>query len=394
MATPYVVNVDDASRPLATDPIDQGQEEIRAIKNKLNTLPGSPSYASTYNSYRNLLINGDFLINQRVKSGNLVTGDFPADRWKHLKSGAGVLSSALAAFLPDQQSAECIFTATTASGALGATDFYTLSQTVEGYNIRGAKFGVASAKTLTLSFWVKASKTGNLPVALRNGATNRSYVTIVPITVANTYEFKTVTVPGDVTGTWAVDNTAGLIVSFCLAAGTSFNAASSGAWTAGNFVSLASGTNFLSAISDTVSIAGVQLEIGSVATVFENIPIEASIYRCQRYYEKSAAPSVSPTATFTWNTSLNYQPGTFQSSNTNAVSYNNICGFFRVIKRAAPAFTVSDSLGNSGVVSYYNAGANNGLTPSSSGADESSFGLVTSAGVQILICRWAANAEL
>ena len=97
-----------------------------------------------------------------------------------------------------------------------------LTQTIEGFNIADLGWGTANARSVTISFWVKASITGTYTVAFRNSALNRSYRATYTINAANTWEYKTVTVAGDTTGTWLTDNGAGIRVGFTLGAGSDF----------------------------------------------------------------------------------------------------------------------------------------------------------------------------
>jgi hypothetical protein len=45
------------------------------------------------------------------------------------------------------------------------------------------------------------------------------------ISVANTWEYKTVTIPGDTSGTWDTDNTAGMTITFGMGTGSTYTQA-------------------------------------------------------------------------------------------------------------------------------------------------------------------------
>ena len=92
-------------------------------------------------------------------------------------------------------------------------------QKIEGFNTAHLNYGTADAQTATVSFWVKASVTGTYPVALTNNDFTRSFVTTYTISSANTWEKKTVTIAGDTSGTWNVDNLTGINVMFSLDTG-------------------------------------------------------------------------------------------------------------------------------------------------------------------------------
>jgi hypothetical protein len=78
-------------------------------------------------------------------------------------------------------------------------------QRIEGYNIADLAWGTANAKTVTISFWVKSSLTGTFGGAFKNNASNRDYPFTYTISSANTWEQKSITLPGDTTGTWVTN---------------------------------------------------------------------------------------------------------------------------------------------------------------------------------------------
>jgi hypothetical protein len=182
---------------------------------------------------------------------------------------------------------------TTTAGTPAATDFSYFGQYIEGFNVADFAFGTASATTVTISFWVKSSLTGTFGGAIRNGSNNRSYPFSFSINVVNTWEFKTVTVPGDVTGVWGKDNSYGLTLVFDTGSGAN-NKGTAGAWNSTANIGVTGGTNLVATAGATINITGLQLEKGSTATSFDYRPFGAELVLCERYFEKSFNYETAP----------------------------------------------------------------------------------------------------
>jgi hypothetical protein len=233
--------------------------------------------------FRNRLINSDMRIDQR-NAGATVNTDlaFPLDRWKAFRNGgAATFTSQRSTVAPDNATNSLLYTVGTGA-APGASDYSGLSHTIEGFNIADLGWGTASAKPVTMSFKVRSSVTGSFGVSFRNSASNRSYIASFTIAAANTWETKTITVPGDTTGTWLTDNGAGLVVLFDLGVGSTFSD-TAGSWLAANKFGLTGGTKLIATSGATFHVTEVQLEAGSVATPFERRPYGTELQLCQRY---------------------------------------------------------------------------------------------------------------
>ena len=135
---------------------------------------------------------------------------------------------------------------------------------------------------MTLSVWVRSSLTGTFGGALQNEANTRSYPFSFTVNSANTWEYKTVTIPGDTIGTWETNNGSGIKVRFNLGAGSSKSGAA-GAWAGADYRSSTGATSVVGTSGATFYITGVQLEAGSVATPFERRPYGTELALCQRY---------------------------------------------------------------------------------------------------------------
>jgi hypothetical protein len=246
--------------------------------------------AATGFGFKNRLINSDMRIDQR-NAGASVTGTtaFPVDRFAIRISGggSGVITAQRSTTVPDGQGFvnSLLLQATTVDTSIAAAEAYWLQQKIEGFNTADFGFGAASASTVTLSFWVRSSVTGTFSTVLQNSAGNRSYVSEYTISSADTWEKKTITVTGDTSGTWLVDNGNGLSVFFCLAVGSTYQQTANSWGTTAFATGSPNQVNFMNTLNSTFYITGVQLEKGSTATSFDYRPYGTELDLCQRYYQ-------------------------------------------------------------------------------------------------------------
>ena len=242
---------------------------------------------------RNRIINGDMRIDAR-NAGAAVTvntaGIFSVDRWANIAraTGGGVYSAQQVSDSPTGFNNSLKLTVTTADTSLGTSDYYFSWQKIEGYNTADLMFGTANAKTVTLSFWVKSSITGQFSAFLINSAESYSQPFAYTISAADTWEFKTITFTGATAGTWiGSTNGTGLIVGFGLANGTSLQG-TSGSWGATYYYGSTGDVNWMATIGNTFQYTGVQLEVGSVATPFQRRQYGTELQLAQRYYYRKA----------------------------------------------------------------------------------------------------------
>lgn len=243
------------------------------------------------NKSKNYIINGAMDFFQRgISFATAVSGQYVADRINYSKLGTMVQTVSRDTDVPTLAQSGFPFSysvrmnLTTSQASLTTNQHNQLLQRIEG-QFASSLYG----KTITISFWVKATLVGVYPVAFRSGNGLRSYVSTYTINTTNTWEKKTITLTHDNIGTWAYDTGVGLDVMFTLAAGPSFVTSSLNSWVDGNFISHTSCVNGVQAGATDFRITGVQLEEGVSASNFEraggNIANELQL--CQRYFEKS-----------------------------------------------------------------------------------------------------------
>jgi hypothetical protein len=242
---------------------------------------------------KNRIINGDMRIDQR-NNGAAVSGSpsFPVDRFRQSNNGAGVFSGQQISDAPAGFNNSVRFTVTTIDSSIAAGEYYQIEQFIEGFNTADLNWGTANAQTVTLSFWAKASQTGTYSVQLANDAGSRCYPSFYTINVANTWEFKSITIPGSTSGTWLTTNGCGIGLRFGIVYGSTFNGATANAWMnttgfANSFIT--STNNTMSTLNATVQLTGVQLERNTTATPFEWLPYSTELALCQRYYQRRTA---------------------------------------------------------------------------------------------------------
>ena len=238
--------------------------------------------------FKNRIINGAMVIDQRNAGASVTlnSGDekFIVDRFSSYQStGTGVVTGQQSSTAPTGFTNSVKLTTTTANASLSVAQRWQFLQQIEGYNTADLAWGTASAKTVTLSFWVYSSLTGTFAGSLTNSAADRSNVFNYTISSANTWEQKTVTITGDTSGTWLTTSGTGIKVYFSLGAGTNYNT-TAGAWASGFFVSTSGAVSVVGTNGATFYITGVQLEKGSTATSFDYRPYGTELALCQRYF--------------------------------------------------------------------------------------------------------------
>jgi len=250
---------------------------------------------STQPTFRNLIINGDMQIAQRGTSAtgltNGDTGYHTVDRWKFQHTGTVTYAVTMSqdTDVPTGQgfSNSVKYDITTAQSSLSAGDSLLFSHYFEGQMLQHLKKGTANAESVTLSFWVKSNKTGTYTTELLDADNSRGISKSYTIDSADTWEKKSLTFAGDTTGAFVNDNNTSLALIWWLGAGTTFTSGTlATSWEATNNANRVSSSNvnLADSTSNYINITGIQLEVGSTATDFENLPYDVQLARCQRYY--------------------------------------------------------------------------------------------------------------
>jgi hypothetical protein len=239
-------------------------------------------------SFKNRIINSNMVIDQRNAGASVTqtTADlFPVDRFRITGTVTSKFTAQRSTTAPTGFINSVICTSSSAY-TVGSAERFLIGQAIEGFNVADLGWGTANAKTVTLSFWVRSSLTGTFGGVIRNSAGDRSYPFSYTISSANTYEFKSLTITGDTTGTWEKDNNVGMFINFSLGAGSTL-LTTAGAWAAGSFQGVTGQVNLVGTNGATLFLTGVQLEVGTQATTFTTAggSYGAELVLCQRYFQ-------------------------------------------------------------------------------------------------------------
>ena len=318
-------------------------------------------------SNRNVIINGAMQVAQRSSSIPSITtsGYYTADRIATTIANLGTWTQSVETDAPTgsgfRNSVKMLCTPT-ADASPSAGDFLAVNQNIEGQNLQQFAKGTASAKSFTLSFWVKSNVTGTYTINLYDNNNARSVSAAYTISVSATWEKKTITFPADTTGAFTNDNGLSLQVYFGLATGSNYSSGTlNTTWAASVDANRFAGqTNLAAATSNYWQVTGIQLEVGSVATPFEFENIGTTLAKCQRYFTKSSF-NVRATPRY-----------------ANGVALANV--FFMVSMRSAPSVAVTDITG----ANNCDAQGTDGFKTYTSGAHTNDEGQYS----------WTASAEL
>jgi hypothetical protein len=252
------------------------------------TITGSLNTPNTF-GFKNRIINGGMVIDQRNAGASVslqTTTSYVLDRWISYQSQNSKLTcqqNAGSVTPPAGFSNYMGFTSQSAYSVL-STDYFVSDQLVEGFNTADLAWGTASAKSVTLSFWVYSSLTGTFGGSLCNNAANRWYVYSYTIPTANTWTQIYVTIPGDTTGTWLTTNLIGIRLRFSLGIGSTYTG-TAGSWGSTIYYGPTGTQSVVGTSGATFYITGVQLELGAVATSFDQRAYSQELAMCQRYYQ-------------------------------------------------------------------------------------------------------------
>ena len=262
------------------------------------TFPNSSTQAVGFYGFKNRIINGAMVIDQRNAGASVAvsaTGIYTVDRFR-TASGSGAWGSAVFSFQQNKGSvtpptgfSNYVGVApTTADASPSANTVYSYIQAIEGNNVSDLAWGTANAKAVTLSFWVYSNLTGTFGGSVSSAPGSAAYIFSYSIPVANTWTQISINITGPTSGTWAATTAASFSVRFSLGAGSTWLTSSANAWNySTQYEGVTGQQQVCASTSNYLYITGVQLEAGSTATSFDYRPYGTELALCQRYYFSS-----------------------------------------------------------------------------------------------------------
>jgi hypothetical protein len=360
----------------------------------LNTLPNEGLTSRGYPSDRivtPIIINGDMSVAQRGTSvtGKTDTGYYTVDRWNHLISSIGTWSISQSTDVPTGQgfAKSLKMDCTTADASPASSDELQFRQFIEGQNLQMLKKGTSNAESVTLSFWVKSTKTGTYIIEVRDADNDRNINKSYTINSSDTWEKKTLSFDGDTTGALNNDNGTSIQLTWWLGAGSNFTSGTlATSWESRTNANRAVGqVNLADSTSNEWYITGVQLEVGEFdSTSIPSFPFESfdnNFKKCQRYYSRTTSLSGLTGHNFFIGYNTSEAPGALT---------------FPVTMRTAPTVTLYNAGGTSGGTHRFGVGDLTGVSMSRVSAV--GYGTLNKAGGLVAgayyIGMWEADAEL
>jgi len=238
---------------------------------------------------RNIVINGAMQVAQRSASVTGIgasAGYFTLDRFRiSPASTAGRLTMTQTADGPSGF-ANCLkLDCTTADASIAAGERLILQHKIEGQDLQQLKKGTSDAEEFTVSFYVKGNASATYVVEIFDLDNTRQISKTFSVTTGWTRVI--LTFPADTTGALGDDNAASLQIGIWLHAGSTYTSGTlnSSAFGDGNTsANRAVGiSSFFDSTDRTFFLTGLQMELGSQATPFENRSFGEELALCQRY---------------------------------------------------------------------------------------------------------------
>jgi hypothetical protein len=262
-------------------------------------------YAAPFDAlaYNGMQVNGDGWVSQENGQTSIYGGPggtaltrYIADGWQVCSAGAQSISfcgqAGVGPAPPPGYAGSVAVWANVANPTPAVTDYLFLRHLIEATRISRLAWGTANAQPISIGFWFFSAEVKIYSLSIRNATSDRSYVTTFTC-AANTWEWKTFTIPGDTGGSWPIGTNLGLQVVITAMAGANYLTANGNTWQAngslgvlgmGNAVS--NGTALRMNVTGLIVLPGIELPSAARAP-FITRPYEQELVLCKRYWRKT-----------------------------------------------------------------------------------------------------------
>jgi len=241
----------------------------------------------------NMVVNGGMTVSQRgVSFVSPASGDWLLDRvlYQYNVTTARITvtqeSDGVVGVSPKSFKTQIT---TAANASPSTTDYTQFVYNFEGNDVDHLGLGTASCKPITLSFYIKCSTTGTLPIGVSNAGT-RSFPATYNVTEANVWQRHIIKIPAVTDGSWGSGINKGLELRLGLEYGSNYTGGTANEWnsTSGYVNFTTTYTNpVASTLNATWQITGVCLNVGDSAIDFPHDESYGdTLAKCQRYFQK------------------------------------------------------------------------------------------------------------
>ena len=238
--------------------------------------------------------NGAMTISQRGSSFAIAhqSATYTLDRYKIWEETGGSCTISQSSTAPSGFTNSFKVDITGADTSLAASEHCVFYQNIEAQDLQHLEFGTSSAKTLSVSFWVRSNKTGTYILNIfKPDQTTQMMSKSYTINSADTWEKKVISIPACTSSGIDNNNGTGLQFIFYLATGTAFSSGTlQTTWGSDTVANRAVGqVNLFDSTNNEWYMTGLQIEVGD-ASPFEHRSHGEELALCQRYYFQETKP--------------------------------------------------------------------------------------------------------
>lgn len=210
-------------------------------------------------AYNGLQVNGNMEASQLFAANPVTiqgTALYVLDCWKVGSTGPQTIVAQQVADAPPGYTKSLRLSVSVANTTLSPNDHAYAYMPIEGLRCAKLAWGTASAFPVAVGFWFKAYRPGPYSGSISSPDNNWSFPFLFTVHASETWEFKTVAVPGAITGVWPNTNNNGMWLNITMASGSTF-LAPPGAWANGLYYGAVGMVNGIAATSDYIQFTGV-----------------------------------------------------------------------------------------------------------------------------------------